>query len=94
MIHDQEREDLLDLAKHPGWLRVKAWAESEYGPSILTRVATEEDEAKALIKLRQATAIKGAIETLLGFPERRVTAITSARAQEERDYSLSRGGVR
>lgn len=69
---NDEKDDLETMIASPGWQRLKAWASAEYGPQIIMRVAAESDDAAALLKLRQATAINGAIEVLLDYPKRRL----------------------
>jgi hypothetical protein len=87
-----EREDLDSLIGSPGWLRFKAWAEAEYGPMILSRAADEPNEAEALSKLRQARAIRGAMEAMLAWPERRLSNMAAAAARTSTDVSR-RGGL-
>lgn len=71
-MSDTEKDDLEALLASNGWARLKAYAHAEYGPQIIMRVAAEADDAAALLKLRQATAINGAISVLLDYPVRRL----------------------
>jgi hypothetical protein len=89
---DETRDELDALTKNPGWLRFKAWAEAEYGPSILARAADEPNELDALSKLRQARAIRGAMETLLSWPERELARMTQQEARYAVPGNLSRRG--
>lgn len=86
---DTEREQLTDLIQSPGWLRLKAWAEAEYGPALLARVAAEPDEMKALQALRASHAITGAIQVVLSWPERQ---LAKAAQQEPVAVGPSRRG--
>lgn len=92
MSDNPEREDLDALLHSPGWLRFKAWAEAEYGPLILARAADEPNEVEALSKLRQARAIKGAMETMLQWPQRQIASIAASAARLEVPTNPSRRG--
>ena len=59
-MNDTEKDDLDALIASPGWARLKAYAQAEYGPLLMTRVAEETDDAAALLKLRQARAVSAA----------------------------------
>ncbi len=84
----EQIEELKDLIASPGWRLLSQWATNEYGPLVLSRVANEEDDAKALLQLRQARAIQGAVSALLEYPSRIVAKHTATSAP-----SPSRGGL-
>lgn len=88
---NDEKDDLDALVASPGWARLKAYAQAEYGPLLMTRVAEETDDAAALLKLRQARAVSGAITVLLEYPTRRLRELQPV---EDARQPLSRGGVR
>jgi len=88
-----EREDLQALLASPGWQRFTAWAQDEYGPLILTRAADEPNEAEALSKLRQARAIKGAVDVMLAWPARQLANMAQADARHATDPLSRRGGL-
>lgn len=88
---DTEKDDLESLVASPGWARLKAYAQAEYGPQIIMRVAAEPDDAAALLKLRQATAINGAISVLLDYPARR---LRDMQPETDTRQPYARGGVR
>jgi hypothetical protein len=89
-MSDTEKDDLESLLASPGWARLKAYAQAEYGPQIIMRVATEENDAAALLKLRQATAINGAIDVLLDYPGRRLKELAPV---EDARSRFARGGL-
>lgn len=92
-MSDSERDDLDALLTSPGWLRFKAWAESEYGPAILARAADEPNELEALSKLRQARAIKGAVDVMLTWPQRTIANHARQDAHRAVDAHSRRGGL-
>ena len=87
---NDEKDDLDALVASPGWARLKAYAHAEYGPLLMPRVAEETDDAAALLKLRQARAVSGAITVLLEYPHRRLRELQPV---EPTRQPLSRGGV-
>lgn len=89
-MSDTEHDDLDALISSPGWLRLKAYAQAEYGPQILGRVALEEDDGRALLKLRQAKAIHEAINVLLEYPLRRMREL---KPPAETRQPFARGGL-
>lgn len=88
-----EREDLQALLASPGWQRFTAWAQQEYGPLILARAADEPNEADALLKLRQARAIKGAVDVMLAWPTRQLQNMAQSDARYATDPLSRRGGL-
>ena len=84
----EQIEEFKDLITSPGWRLLSQWATNEYGPLVLSRVANEEDDTKALLQLRQARAIQGAVSALLEYPSRIVSKYTVNDAP-----SPSRGGL-
>lgn len=70
-----ELEDLTNLTKHPGWLRLVAHAKEEWALRLTRHVevcANETDDQQALQKLRQVIAAKKAVDGFMQWPEERL----------------------
>lgn len=89
-MSDSVREDLDALVTSPGWIRFTTWASAEYGPLILARAVDDPDDQVALSKLRQARAIKGAVDVMLSWPTRTLANLQAAAARQA--PSDARGG--
>lgn len=90
-----EREDLDNLVRHPGWLYVQRYAQQEFSEKILAATeaaANEPTDAQALNKLRQLIAGKRAVQMVLAWPTDRLRQLTEQREREARGPSLPRGG--
>lgn len=88
-----EAEDLTNLVKHPGWLRVQQAAKADWDAQLgshVTAAANERDDAMALNKLRQILAAKTAVERLLLWPEDRLRKLLQP--QHANEPTLSRRG--
>ena len=62
-------DDWDGLLKHPGWLRLTAWAKQHWSDELEGRLrpaANETDDTQALQKIRQVLAAKAAVEQLMG----------------------------
>ncbi len=97
MIHDQEREDLDALTKSPGWHRLVSWATNDMAQRLAQHTesaANLTDDLAALNQLRQVIAAKRAVDVMLQWPTTRLKELHAQAAGEERQQSLSRGGVR
>lgn len=74
----EERDDLEALLTHPGYLRLKAWAESEWRDQAEThteQAANEVDDLKALQKLRQVIAAKRAVRLVFDWAPSRLSRL-------------------
>lgn len=90
-----ERDDLQNLLKDPGWLRFAQAQESYWKDALLTAIAgaaNDRDDAVALGKIRQIVAAQQAVLRCLAWPAERVRALTEQDRQADRVPSLSRGG--
>jgi hypothetical protein len=90
-----EREDLDNLLKSPGWQRLEAWARHEWQEQMIrhTEVAADAtNDIEALNKLRQVIAAKKAVEVVLSWPSHQLKRITTQAAGETRVPALARGG--
>lgn len=89
-----ELEDLEDLVKHPGWLRLTDWAKNEWTARIAQhteKAANEVDDVKALHTLRQVLAAKNAVELVLGWPVEKVRQ-ERIKAHAAHTPTITRGG--
>src|SRR6185369_12389598 len=90
-----EKQDLDNLTKHPGWLRLRDYGLKEIEGRINTAIgnaANQTDDVMALNLLRQCIAAKQAIEQLLAWPESRLKVLTAADARDVTTTQLSRRG--
>lgn len=90
-----ELEDLTNLLKSPGWLRVGEYVRQVYNDQIGRHVAQasdDRDDVVALNKLRQVVAAHKAVEQLLAWPAERIQKLEEATAREHAAPSLSRRG--
>lgn len=75
-----EKEDLENLLKHPGWLRLKAYATKHWQDEIATHLraaVNDNNDLSALAKMRQIIVAKDAVERLMQWPEERLTHINN-----------------
>ena len=90
-----EHEDLTNLLKSPGWLRVGEYARvhiTEHLTQHIASAANDRDDVMALNKLRQVIAAQKAVEQLLAWPAERVAKLENVTAREQAVPSLSRRG--
>lgn len=90
-----ELEDLTNLTKHPGWLRLIAHAKEEWAVKLSRHVevcANETDDQQALQKLRQVIAAKKAVDVFIGWPEERLKHLQSP-PKFEMVTNVYRGGI-
>jgi len=90
-----EREDLDHLTGHPGWLRLKAWAESEWTKRIAdltAKAANQTDDLLALQQLRQVLAAQAAVQLVIGWPEDQLRRIAAQSARTETPMTPNRRG--
>jgi len=73
-----EKEDLENLVKSPGWLRFEA-AQRDYWQKALSTeigaVAADRDDTLALQKIRQIIAAQRAVEAALAYPKERINRL-------------------
>lgn len=90
-----EQRDLDNLTKHPGWLILVQEGKKDVEGRVQTAMrnaAGEQDDVKALNKLRQCIAAKEAIESLIGWPEMRLRNLRASEAATNTTPQLSRRG--
>lgn len=90
-----EHEDLKNLLKSPGWLRVGEFARETIASQMtnhIAQAANDRDDVMALNKIRQVVAAQKAMEALLAWPGERIRALESKVETERAPVSLSRRG--
>lgn len=90
-----EHEDLTNLLKSPGWLRVGEYARHHITDNLtrhIAQAADDRDDVMALNKLRQVIAAQKAIEALLSWPGERIQHLEQSIATERAVPTLSRRG--
>lgn len=90
-----EHEDLTNLLKSPGWLRVGEYARLHVTENLnrhVAQAADDRDDLMALNKLRQVIAAQKAVEALLAWPAERIQRLEQGVAVEHVPQSLSRRG--
>lgn len=90
-----EQDDLDNLIKSPGWLRLKSWAEHEWKEQERLhsrRAADELSDVAAINKLRQVIAASQAVDLVLGWPESQIQKMHAKRAASAQPPQLSRRG--
>ena len=90
-----EHEDLTNLLKSPGWLRVGEYARQHVTDNLqrhVAQAADDRDDVMALNKLRQVIAAQKAVEALLAWPAERIRRLEEGVAAEHAAPSLSRRG--
>ena len=84
-----EHEDLSNLLKSPGWLRVGEYARvhiTEHLTQHIASAANDRDDVMALNKLRQVIAAQKAVEQLLAWPGERIRHL-------EQQTAVAHGGM-
>ena len=87
-----EKEDLENLLKHPGWLRLKAYATKHWQDEItshLRAAVNDNNDLAALAKMRQIIVAKDAVERLMAWPDERLANMRAANTLTE---MVARGG--
>ena len=90
-----EQDDLENLLKSPGWLRLGEYVQKTWGDQLgqyVTQATGDADDTMALNKLRQVVAAKNAVERLLAWPAERLRHLAESVAREHQPESLSRRG--
>lgn len=90
-----EKQDLDNLVKHPGWLRVVEHATKDIAARIKTaqaNAANETNDIAALNKLRQCLAAEQALESFVAWPGTRLKALIASEEQRSTVPQLSRRG--
>lgn len=78
-----EMQDLDNLTKHPGWLRLVEHGRQEIEARLslaLNNAANERDDLVALQKLRQVVAAREALEALIAWPLARLKVLANVEA--------------
>lgn len=90
-----EKQDLDNLTKHPGWHRFRDFSLKEITIRLENaeeNAANSENDTVVANKLRQCIAVKQAIRMLLDWPDSRLKALANAEAQTVTTTQLSRRG--
>lgn len=83
------------LLKHPGWLRLAAWARQHWSEEIEARLrpaANDPDDKLALQKIRQVLAAKAAVEQVLAYPDEQLKRAANQADRGVDDLIMSRRG--
>ena len=92
---NDEKQDLDNLVKHPGWQRFTAYSHDEITKRLDTAIenaANNTSDALVANQLRQCIAVKQAIRLLLAWPGERVKLLREADAKREAVGQMSRRG--
>jgi hypothetical protein len=90
-----EREDLVNLLTHPGFLRLQDFARRMWKDDVelhLAQATNDRDDFTALHKLRQVLMARKAIEQLMSWPGERVQKIDAKIEQDQSPAGQSRRG--
>lgn len=90
-----EHEDLTNLLKSPGWLRLGEYARMSITANLnrhVAQAADDRDDVMALNKLRQVIAAQKAVEALLAWPSERIRGLEQQISIEHGAPPLSRRG--
>lgn len=100
MSDASEREDLEQLMLHPGWLRYRAYVESQWGADaciqkIDTALSTLErgDQQAANETVTQIRARAREAQRLLMWPRERVNTLMAMESQRKQEPTYSRRGT-
>lgn len=84
-----EREDLLALQTHPGWLRLLQYAKDQWGvKAYAQRLEAAEDP----MQIKAIKMAHGWLNELCAYPVTRVAELERQAAHAKEPASLSRGG--
>jgi hypothetical protein len=89
-----EKQDLDNLTKHPGWIRTVERGLKDIDARItqaMANAANERDDIMALNQLRQCLAAKNAIEAFIGWPSARLRVLSDADQRLEQPQLSRRG---
>jgi hypothetical protein len=92
---NQERDDLEQLVRSPGWISFKRYADQRWTNEIdrlMSGAVGDPDDTLALNKMRQVIAAKKAVEQLLAYPEERIKDLAQKSADQHAPLTLSRRG--
>lgn len=91
-----EKQDLDNLTKHPGWHRFRDFSLKEISTRLENaeeNAANSENDTVVANKLRQCIAVKQAIRMLLEWPDTRLKALAAVEtANTTTTTQLSRRG--
>ena len=92
---DSERDDLDNLTKTNGWLRLIARAKQEWGPAAYAIALEQASEAaNASAELLAVKRCQRAVNGILSWPGNRVKELDKQKEEAAQPESLSRGGAR
>lgn len=92
-----EKDDLDNLIKSPGWLRFKEHLEVHWRDTLLTAIASaanDSNDAVSIGKIRQIVAAQQAVQRCLAYPAERLRLLSEQDAALLAVPSQSRGGFR
>jgi hypothetical protein len=94
---NDEKQNLDNLLKHPGWQLVVEAATKEIEGRLNTALASaanEVDDRTAISKVRQVVAVRKAIEAFVAWPKQRLAVLQSkAEDADSRAMDYSRRGT-
>lgn len=92
-----EKQDLDNLLKHPGWQLAVKHAQAEIEGRLnnaLQNAANGTDDALAISLVRQCVAVRQAITAFVEWPESRLKVLQAAATERDvRGHQLSRRGT-
>lgn len=91
-----EAQDLDNLTKHPGWLRLVDHGRTEIEGRLsnaLNNAANERDDIMALNQIRQCVAVRQALEAFIAWPGSRLKVLLGAAETRSTAPPLSRRGT-
>ena len=92
-----EKDDLENLVKSPGWLRFKEQQETYWRDTLLGAIASaanDSNDAVSIGKIRQIVAAQQAVLRSLEWPKEQAERLRQKEQAVAHTPSLSRGGFR
>jgi len=93
---NDELQDLENLLRHPGWLRLTEFGLRDIHNRVTTatrNAANLEDDVKALNMLRQCIAARDAVEALIAWPTNQVKRLRELTTRETTTQFSRRGDL-
>jgi hypothetical protein len=90
-----EKDDLENLVKSPGWLRFKDQQETYWRDTLLGAIASaanDSNDAVSIGKIRQIVAAQQAVQRCLASPQERLRHLTEQDTRANAMPAMSRGG--
>lgn len=90
-----EKDDLENLVKSPGWLRFKEQQESYWRDTLLGAIASaanDSNDAVSIGKIRQIVAAQQAVQRCVAWPQERMRHLSEQDTKANWLPAMSRGG--